>query len=171
MGSKPPAYLGAPPSTVVLSDESKSILIVDDDPFFRSLLKVMLTQTGLPLSEVLEAEESRSALILCQERPIDLVFCDLNLPKLWSQNGIAIVNEIRKVRPNLPVYIVTADNTAEIIAAVASAGATGHMLKPINLRTLRRILTEAFSSSLSAPGEPGGKRGAVAENAEIPLGS
>jgi CheY-like chemotaxis protein len=149
-GASPPSYLIEPCNTEILIDESKRVLIIDDDPFFRSLLKVMLSQAGLPLAEVLEAEESRTALACCEKQPLDLVFCDLNLPKLWSKNGIGIVLDIRKIRPALPIYMVTADNSVELIDQVCSCGATGHILKPINLRVLRRVLTTTFSSSLSA---------------------
>lgn len=145
-------YLLAPDGTVILIDESKQLLIVDDDPFFRNLLKVMIAQTGLPVAGILEAEESRTALAFCEEEPIDLVFCDLNLSRLWSKNGIGIVTDIRKVRPELPVYVVTADNDAEVIKAVQSSGATGHILKPMNLRILRRILITHFSAALSTSG-------------------
>jgi CheY-like chemotaxis protein len=151
-GARPPNYLLAPDTTHILMDESKHVLIIDDDPFFRSLLKVMLAQTGLPLAEIMEAEESRTALAFCEEEPVDLVFCDLNLPKLWSKNGVEIVADIRKIRPALPIYMVTADNTTEVIEAVHSSGATGHILKPMNLRTLRRVLTANFSASLIASG-------------------
>jgi DNA-binding NarL/FixJ family response regulator len=147
-GARPPSYLLAPDSTHILIDESKHVLIIDDDPFFRSLLKVMLRQTGLPMAEILEAEESRTALAFCEEESVDLVFCDLNLPKLWSKNGVEIVTDIRKIRPSLPVYMVTAENTTEVIEAVRSSGATGHILKPMNLRTLKRILTANFSAGL-----------------------
>lgn len=150
-GAMLPDYL--PGSTDILPvDECKQVLIVDDDPFFRSLLKVMLAQTGLPIAEILEAEESRTALAFCDEEPVDLVFCDLNLPKLWSKNGIGIVTDIRKIRPDLPVYMVTAENSEEVIEEVRASGATGHILKPMNLRTLRRILTDTFSADLSASG-------------------
>lgn len=150
VGARPPNYLLVPDSADILIDERKHVLIIDDDPFFRSLLKVMLAQTGLPLAEILEAEESHTALAFCEEEPVDLVFCDLNLPKLWSKNGVEIVTDIRKIRPELPVYMVTADNTTEVIEAVRSSGATGHILKPMNLRTLRRILIANFSASLQS---------------------
>jgi len=126
----------------------KHVLIVDDDPNFRSLLKVMLAQSGLPLASVREAEESATAIEYCREDgrgdQLDVVFCDLNLSRLWPRNGIGTVYDIRRMRPQLPVYMVTADNTSEVIEQVCQAGATGHILKPLNLRTLRRVLTATF---------------------------
>jgi CheY-like chemotaxis protein len=150
-GARAPTYL-LDPLVKLLSapapiSKSRHVLIIDDDPFFRSLLKVMLTQIGFPAVAILEAEGSRTALELYQNESVDLVFCDLNLPKEWSKDGIGIVNDIRKIRPVLPVYMVTAENNANIIEEVHSAGATGHILKPVNLRTLKRVMTATFSFS------------------------
>ena len=143
-GTRPPLNLLAKSVPFPVS-EGKRILIVDDDPCFRGLLKLMLAQTGLPVAEICEAEESRTALTLCQEQPFDLVFCDLNLPCAWSKNGIQIVQEIRKIRPDLPVYMVTAENEEDLIEEVRSSGATGHILKPVNLRVVKRVLGATFS--------------------------
>lgn len=149
-GTRPPGYL-VPPSIKVPADEGKRILIIDDDPFFRSLLNVMLQQTCLPLAEVHQAEESRTALAVCQKNLLDLVFCDLNLPKAWSSNGIEIVHEIRKILPELPVYMVTAANTSDVIDEVFKSGATGHILKPVNLRILKKVLTTTFCPPAAGP--------------------
>jgi CheY-like chemotaxis protein len=125
----------------------KHVMIVDDDSNFRSLFKLMLAQSGFPLASIREAEESASAVAICQEGPIDIVFCDLNLSRLWPQNGIGTVYDIRRIRPLLPVYMVTADNTADVIEKVIQAGATGHILKPLNLRILKRVLAATFPLS------------------------
>jgi CheY-like chemotaxis protein len=116
------------------------IVIVDDDPFFRSLLKLMLMQAGLQNAEVQEAEDSEHALGICKRDSVDLVFCDLNLPALRSMNGLEIIRELRQSIPKIPMYMVTADNTQDLIERVREAGATGHILKPISLRTLKRVL-------------------------------
>jgi DNA-binding NtrC family response regulator len=139
-----PTYLLWPSGTDTLLDAGKRVLIIDDDCNFRSLLKLMLGQTGLPMAKILEAEESETALALCQDETLELVFCDLNLTKLHSKNGIGTVIDIRKIRPTLPIYMVTGESAAEVIEEVYSSGATGHILKPMNLRTLRRILTATF---------------------------
>jgi CheY-like chemotaxis protein len=134
----PAAQVSEPPKY------GKDVLIIDDDPFFRSLMKVMLAQTGFVFAAIREAEESTTALSICNEHQVDLVFCDLNLPRQWSKNGIEIVHDIRQIRPKLPVYMVTADNNEEIIERVLLSGANGHILKPLNLRVLKRVLASTF---------------------------
>jgi CheY-like chemotaxis protein len=119
-------------------------MIVDDDSNFRRLFKLMLVQSGFPLASIREAGDAASAVAICRERPIDIVFCDLNLSRFWPQNGISAVYDIRAMRPQLPVYMVTAENTSEVIEKVIQAGATGHILKPLNLRVLKRVLAAAF---------------------------
>jgi CheY-like chemotaxis protein len=126
--------------------ENMHVLIVDDDPNFRNLLKVMLQQAGLQNPDFLEAEDSVQAVEICQSEPIELVFCDLNLPVLRSKNGIEIIRELRLLSLDAPVYMVTADASEALIERVRAVGATGHILKPINLRILRRVLTSSFQS-------------------------
>jgi two-component system response regulator YesN len=140
-------YLLGATLKIVPPPTGKHVLIVDDDPNFRSLFKVMLAQSGFPLASIREAEESVAAVASCREDQFDVVFCDLNLSRLWPRNGIGTVYDIRRIRPRLPVYMVTADNTSDVIEKVLQAGATGHILKPLNLRALRRVLTATFPFS------------------------
>jgi DNA-binding NarL/FixJ family response regulator len=150
-GARPPAYLRSPQHLQAPAREFKRVLIIDDDPFFRSILKVMLAQTSLPIAEIFEAEEARTALSLCREKAVDLVFCDLNLPAMAGANGIDIVHGIREIDASVPVFMVTAENSESVIEKVVSAGATGHILKPVNLRVLRRTLIAAFCAEADAP--------------------
>ena len=120
------------------------------------LFKVMLAQTGFPLASIREAEESAAAVAMCRDQaePVDVVFCDLNLSTIWPRNGIGAVYDIRRIRPQMPVYMVTAEDTSEVIQRVVQAGATGHLLKPVNLRVLKRARLAHFPFfyiSLTAP--------------------
>jgi CheY-like chemotaxis protein len=126
--------------------KEKHVLIVDDDPFFRRLFRLMLGQTGWPLAAIWEAGDSTHALELCRTEPVDLVFCDLNLANLHnlanfhSKSGLQVIRELRLIFPQIPIFMVTAENNEALIRLERAAGATGHLLKPINLRTLKSIL-------------------------------
>lgn len=141
-GTTSPKYPGAhaEPKKILLSKE-QHVLIVDDDPFFRSLLKVMLGQTGWPIAGIRDAEDSITACKICATQPVDLVFCDLNLAKYQSENGLEVVRELRLTHPHLPIIMVTAENSENLIREVRDAGATGHLLKPISLRSLKSVFT------------------------------
>jgi DNA-binding NarL/FixJ family response regulator len=138
----PPSYLTKREILPTMELGFRNVLIIDDDPYFRSLFKVMLSQAGVQVEDIREAEESNTALALCRQCPFDIVFCDLHLTKHSSQSGIGIIQEVRKLHKNLPVYVVTGDDEQDIVAEVLSAGATGYILKPIKLRTLRNVLNQ-----------------------------
>jgi len=109
----------------------------------------MLTQAGLQNADILEAEDSMGALDICERNAVDLVFCDLHLPAFRSKSGLEIIRELRYASPDVPVYMVTRDNTQELIEEVREVGATGLILKPVSLRILKRVLVSTFSQNPS----------------------
>jgi CheY-like chemotaxis protein len=106
---------------------------------------MMLGQTGYPFADIPEADSSRTALIICNSSPVDVVFCDLNLTTFGSKDGVGITRELRQMFPDIPIFMVTAEDDESLIAEERAAGATGHLLKPISLRTLRRILQPCWA--------------------------
>jgi len=121
--------------------ENLRVMIVDDDPFFRVVLKVLLQQAGLPNPEILEAEDSHTAVCIYLTKPVDLIFCDLHLPVFRSKNGLEIIRELRQINRDVPVYMVTAESSETLIRRVCAVGATGHILKPVSLPILKRIVS------------------------------
>jgi CheY-like chemotaxis protein len=139
-GTSPPAYSLLRNEELVPLPDKKTVLIVDDDPLFRRLFRVMLGQTGSQLSDIWEADDSATALVICRTKPIDLVFCDYYLPRSRSKDGLEIIRELRRVSPDTTAYMITTENSETLVGEVFAAGAIGHLLKPINLRILKRVL-------------------------------
>lgn len=111
----------------------KQILIVEDKPTSRELLRTVLEQQGY---EVVEAENGEEALARLREHVPDLVLMDLQMP---SRNGYDVLKEIRMdPRLNaLPVVAVTANAMPEDRDKVLAAGFTGYIAKPVALNRLR----------------------------------
>jgi CheY-like chemotaxis protein len=139
-GTVPPRYSVVRTEQPEPPPDKRFVLIVDDDPFFRSLFKVMLGQIGIHLADIQEAEDSATAFEICDTNPVDLVFCDYHLPRMRSKDGLEIIRELRQSHPDIPVFMITSENSEALVGEVCAVGATGHLLKPINLRTLKRIL-------------------------------
>ncbi len=78
-----------------------NILIVEDDPSIRKLVRVNLVKRGYSVSE---AGDSHQAMALFQEMPVDLVLLDLLLPGL---SGVDICAWIR-ARSDVPIIILSA---------------------------------------------------------------
>jgi CheY-like chemotaxis protein/anti-sigma regulatory factor (Ser/Thr protein kinase) len=87
---------GAPPS------ERRSILVIDDDPAVRTVLRALLQRDGY---EVIDALDGADALTRLERGDkVDLVLTDLIMP---GMNGWAVVRGVRRVRPDLPVVLIT----------------------------------------------------------------
>jgi signal transduction histidine kinase len=111
------------------------VLVADDSPVNRAVLKAMLAKCGV--EGVAMAANGREALALLKDgAPFDLVLTDLWMPEM---DGQELVRAIRAdpALAALPVYLVTADVEARKDAE--SNGFTGLLLKPITLERLQAL--------------------------------
>ena len=113
------------------------VLVVDDSPVNRAVLKAMLSKCGV--SVIATAENGRDALDQLAKNPdFDLVLSDMWMPVM---DGCELVHAIRAdpKLSHLPVYLVTAD--VEARKQAGSDGFTGMFLKPITLDRLLELFT------------------------------
>jgi signal transduction histidine kinase len=111
------------------------VLVVDDSPVNRAVLKAMLAKCGVPA--VAMAENGRTALAMLKADPrFDLVLTDLWMPEM---DGTGLVKAIRADAEfaRLPVHLVTAD--VEARKQALADGFTGILLKPITLDRLQAL--------------------------------
>ncbi len=111
------------------------VLVVDDSPVNRAVLKAMLAKSGVP--EVVMAQNGRDALAVLEGNgDFDIVLSDLWMPEM---DGYGLVNAIRADArlSHLPVYLLTAD--VEARGQPEASGFTGILLKPITLEKLQGL--------------------------------
>ncbi len=106
-----------------------NILIVEDDPNIRKLVRVNLAKRGYTVSE---AEDSHKAIALFQEQPVDLVLLDLVLPGL---SGVDVCAWIR-ARSDVPIIILSARMEEDLKVAALDAGADDYVTKPFGSEEL-----------------------------------
>jgi two-component system, OmpR family, KDP operon response regulator KdpE len=121
-----------------------NILIVEDDPNIRKLVRVNLVKRGYTVSE---AKDSHQALALFAEIPVDLVLLDLVLPGL---SGVDICTWIR-ARSNVPIIILSARLEEDLKVAALDAGADDYVTKPFGqeelLARVRAFLRRSYISA------------------------
>jgi two-component system KDP operon response regulator KdpE len=121
-----------------------NILIVEDDPNIRKLVRVNLVKRGYTVSE---AEDSHQALSLFQEVPVDLVLLDLVIPGL---SGVDVCAWIRS-RSDVPIIILSARQEEELKVAALDAGADDYVTKPFGseelLARVRAFLRRSYVSA------------------------
>src|SRR5581483_12157846 len=106
-----------------------SVLVVDDDPSIRLMLKEVLRDEGY---EVSVASNGREALAqLDRDRP-DLILLDLMMPEMDGRQFCrAIAPRQQSPEDHVPVMVITADRTSR--EEVRSLGADGYVTKPFDL--------------------------------------
>jgi len=114
------------------------ILVVDDMPLMRHVLINMLRQ--LDYKEIVEATDGLQALKILQDQMFDLVITDLHMPKM---DGITLLDNIRKDAElvNLPVLMVTCEDSSETVKKIINAKVSGFIVKPFNMNVLAAQLT------------------------------
>jgi signal transduction histidine kinase/CheY-like chemotaxis protein len=115
-----------------------TILVVDDEPGIRKLLRNVLTGVSY---HVLEAENGRDALQQIETSEIDLVIIDLAMPE---QEGIETIGTLRRVRPQLRIIAMSGVFAGPLLRAAELLGAHASLAKPIQpdelLHTVARVM-------------------------------
>ena len=114
------------------------ILLVEDKPDLRLMLKTALLRDGY---QVTEAGDGVTALRLFNEGGFGLVLTDLKLP---GQDGLEVLKAVREEAPDTPVILMTAYGTIEKAVEAMKDGAYDFIQKPIELAHLRQLVEHAL---------------------------
>lgn len=122
-------------------DKGIKILVVDDFPTMRRIIRNLLKELGF--ENVDEAEDGVIGLEKLRNGGFQLVVSDWNMPNL---DGLEMLKQIRADASlaSLPVLMVTAEAKKENIVAAAQAGANGYVVKPFTAATLEEKLVKIF---------------------------
>ena len=114
------------------------ILIVDDEPVVREVLRTVLSRAGYGTSEAATAGEG---LALFADPGVDLVLLDLMLP---DRPGLALLTEMRQRRPDVPVIVVTAYSSVESAITAMKEGAFHYVPKPFRNEEVVHLVAQAL---------------------------
>ena len=115
-----------------------TILVVDDDPAHRTMLRTLLTGWGY---SVLEADDGSTAIEKVHERAFDLILMDIRMIKV---SGLQALAEIRSLNPAIPVIIMTAYSSVESAVEAMKGGAYDYLTKPLDFDELRIVMERAM---------------------------
>ncbi len=124
--------------------KSYSILIVEDEPDFRTYLTILLKRLGAvihPAPNVIEAFR----LLGDQVMP-DLVITDFNLP---DTSGLEFISALRESGYRMPVVLISAVRSFSD-REIVEAGAAAFLQKPFNAETLKEVIERSLENEVSA---------------------
>jgi two-component system, NarL family, invasion response regulator UvrY len=116
------------------------ILLVDDHDDVRRSARAVLAAAIADVS-VEEANNAAAALALVAREVWDLVLLDLSLP---DRGGLDTLREIRRLRPALPVVVMSFNPEAEYAAAARAAGAVGYVAKGSSSDVIASVVSRAL---------------------------
>ncbi|NBO37485.1 response regulator [bacterium] len=121
-----------------------NILVVDDFPTMRKIVRQVLRQLGY--NNVHEAEDGEAALrMLKQKSDIEFVISDWNMPNM---TGIELLKAVRAEQSlkGLPFLMVTAEADKENIVEAVKSGVSSYIVKPFNAATLKEKIEKIFAN-------------------------
>ena len=117
------------------------ILIVDDHPVFRQGLVQILNEES-DLEVVSEAGSVNELFQVINKKPIDLVVLDITMP---DGNGLEALKRLKKLRPTLPVLVLSVHSEEEYAVRVLKTGGSGYITKDSAPEQLVNAVRKAVS--------------------------
>jgi DNA-binding NtrC family response regulator len=117
------------------------ILLADDEPKIRHILKIMLTLQG---HRVDEAEDGDAALALIREQAYDLVISDIRMPRM---DGLTLIDNIQAMETPCPVIFITAFATVDSAVDAMKRGAVDYITKPFEESRILLTVEKALGIS------------------------
>src|SRR5690349_17634350 len=115
-----------------------TVLLVDDHDLFRTGLRTLLEEQGVPI--IAEAADGQAAVARVREHAPDVVLMDINMPVM---NGVEATREITRLAPHSRVVVLTiSDDDGDVIDAIL-AGSSGYLLKDASIADLLRGIEAA----------------------------
>src|SRR5437764_10538215 len=136
------------------------VVVVEDEPAIRRGVTDALRVSGYEVSEAADGEVGLQSAL---RRDVGLVLLDLLRPR---RDGLDVLGELRKVRPNLPVIILTARGSEDDRVRGLKMGADDYVVKPFSAREL---LARVEAVLRRAPSRPASITGARLGRAKLDL--
>ncbi|MGA2316146.1 MAG: sigma-54 dependent transcriptional regulator [Thermodesulfobacteriota bacterium] len=115
----------------------RTILIAEDEEKMRRILEVNLQDQF----RVLLAKDGEEALRLFKEKEVNLLLTDMRMPE---RDGLSLLHEVKRLKPEIPVILITAYGTIESAVSAMKEGATDYLLKPIKMEEVELVIQRAL---------------------------
>jgi two-component system, OmpR family, KDP operon response regulator KdpE len=130
-----------------MSGPAVKILVVDDEPPIRRLLRTGLGTQGYSIAEVENAGQAQAHL---KNDKADLVVLDLGLP---DRNGLELLKELRQAGIDVPVVVLSSRTDEAGIVQALELGADDYVTKPFSMNELIARIKVALRHRLQEQGE------------------
>ena len=120
-----------------MSEARKQILVADDEPNLRRVLRAQLMRDGY---DVVLVEDGQQAIEALEDHHVDVIISDLRMPKV---DGMALLKHVVERHPDIPVILITAHGTVDTAVEALKLGAFDYVTKPFEQSELRNVVGKA----------------------------
>lgn len=118
------------------------VLVVDDEPDVRKVVRMILEKVGY---RVIEAEDGEKAIqaINQGENPLvlDVIITDIRMPKI---NGVEAINYFQKEYPRVPLIVLTGLPDVDMATSFLKGGVVDYLVKPVEKEKLQAAVAKAL---------------------------
>ncbi len=118
----------------------KKILIVDDAPFVREVLRNLLDKQQ-EYKVIGEAINGAEAIQLTRVLQPDLILMDMIMPEI---SGIEATQTIQQAHPKIPIVAISTEDSPHIVAQAIEAGCVDYIVKPFKKDHLFKTIEKVF---------------------------
>jgi DNA-binding NtrC family response regulator len=116
-----------------------TVIIVDDDVDLREVLVSALQRRGFTTTGVMHIDDALASL---RDDDIDVIVADVNLS--GGESGLALCQRVAESRPDVPVVVMTAQQSFDVAVSALRAGAYDFVAKPVTADALALVITRAL---------------------------
>jgi DNA-binding NtrC family response regulator len=111
----------------------RTVLIAEDEEKMRRILELNLQDQY----RILLAKDGEEALRMFKENEVHLLLTDMRMP---DRDGLSLLHEVKRLRPEIPVILITAYGTIESAVNAMKDGAVDYLLKPIQMEEVKLVI-------------------------------
>ena len=123
----------------------KRVLLVEDNDLNREIATAILEDVGIEVDTAADGAEAVDIMYKASEDKYDLIFMDIQMPRM---DGYTATREIRTLannkKANIPIVAMTANAFSEDRKKSFEAGMNGHIVKPISIEEIVKVLDHIF---------------------------
>jgi two-component system chemotaxis response regulator CheY len=127
------------------------VLIVDDSAAIRKILLRVLSQTDLPIGQVIEASDGVEALKALQGASVGLILSDINMPNM---DGLQLLTKLQESPEwkKVPVIMITTEGSQAKVLEAVQLGAKGYVRKPFTAEQIKEKVSTCLQEGLHSVG-------------------
>ncbi len=118
------------------------VLVVDDEPDVRKVVRMTLEKAGY---DVIEAEDGEKAIAEVKKDEnmllLTLIITDIRMPNM---NGIDVINYYQKQWPSIPLIVLTGFPDLDMATSMLQHGVVDYLVKPVEAEKLRASVAKAI---------------------------